>query len=167
MAADSYTTHLPVLRLAAAITTGPIIELGCGDGSTPFLCSLARPVLSADTDDAWLRKFVASCPRPWKDAHRFEFVNDWRDFSLIEERFDWGFALVDCAPGEDRPDLANRLAFRCEFVICHDAGEDGSSNYRWNRCIGNFKYVSYYKAETPWTMILSNRRPFPIEDVKP
>lgn len=166
MTDGGYESHRPLLIEAIRLTTGPILELGSGEGSTPIIAAASksegRLAVSAETDEAWLRKIGARYRSP---RHQFVKVDDWRDFEEIEKRSDWSVALVDCAPGEDRPDLANRLAFRCRFVILHDTEKDSGGNYRYERCLGNFRHVVEYRGMRPYTMVCSNIERFPIEAI--
>lgn len=162
---DSYGTHFPILAAAISRSKGAILELGCGDYSTPLIHYAAahRYVLSADTDRAWITKFAEgyACPR----RHEFQHVEDWKRFSIPP--IDFGVAFIDCAPGEARHELAVRVAHRAQWVILHDSETDYGSggNYMYDRAKPHFKYVTEFRRFRPYTLIMSNVAGFPIETV--
>lgn len=159
-------THFPILAACLARSSGPVLELGTGDGSTPLIhyaaCGVRRFVVSADGDLAWLRKYSEgyACPR----RHEFIHVGNWDEFSILEA-LEWGVALVDCAPGEARYKLAMRLANRCKWVILHDTEKDYNvgTNYTYERATPSYKYVTEFRRFRPYTMVCSNVERFGIE----
>src|SRR4030042_7206421 len=74
---DPYATHQAVLYAALRHTGGPVIEFGCGHGSTPLLhryCEARkRELLTLDTDSGWIELFSAYQTR-W---HTLRHVGDW------------------------------------------------------------------------------------------
>src|ERR1019366_4837505 len=72
---DPYATHLAPLVACIRHTQGAVIELGCGDYSTPILHHLCpgRLLVSADSNRAWLGRFAdLAC-----DMHILCHVPDW------------------------------------------------------------------------------------------
>jgi hypothetical protein len=61
MSSSDYGTHIAPLLTAVLATDGPVLELGCGDFSTPLLHAICakqnRLLVSTDTDKAWLELF--------------------------------------------------------------------------------------------------------------
>ena len=177
---DIYGTHFPILAAAVVRTTGPILEMGSGDFSTPLLhyACAGRLLITADTDSAWLDKYAPgyACP----GAHEFQHVKSvgddatplvtrliegWRRWSTIESIGKWGVAFADCAPGEARHELAIRLAHRAHFVVCHDSEKDyeAGGNYMYDKLTEHFKYITEFRRFRPYTLICSNVEPFGIE----
>ena len=160
-----YESHYPILGAAIARSKGAILELGCGDGSTPLIHYAAanRYILSVDSDLAWVRKFADGymCPR----KHEFQHIESWKKLSIPP--IDFGVAFIDCAPGEERYELAIRVAFRAQWVICHDSETDygAGGNYMYDRAKPHFKYVTEFRRYRPYTLILSNTAPFAIEKI--
>lgn len=169
-------THYPILAACVARTKGPILELGVGLGSTPLLHYMAvdRLIISADTDAKWLDVFALGYSAP--GAHEFVHVKPkaegvaagiqaWRDFSMIEA-MQWGCALIDCAPGEARYELAMRLKDRCGLIVLHDSEVDhgAGGNYMYSKLVPHFQYQSEFRRMRPYTLIVSNRQPFGIEE---
>lgn len=174
-----YYSHYPVLARALAMTTGPVLELGMGWGSTPLLhamCANKRDLISFETDPQWLARFqpLAYGPEDIEEyflglsCHQFELAGDWKAWmnSGWPTMQHWSVVFIDCAPGEIRKDLALKLKDHAEFVILHDAetdgyyGKGGGGNYRYYEIDHLWKYKEVYRLLQPATLILSDTRPF-------
>lgn len=163
--ADDYATHYPVMAAAIARTRGPVLELGCGEGSTPLIHYAAhgRFIMTAETDLEWMKRFDGyRIP----NQHEFEHVVLWENFTYIESLVHIGCALVDCAPGEERHKLAIRLARKAQFVILHDSEKDYNvgTNYMYEQAVPHYRFVTEFRRFRPYTMICSNFEPFRIEE---
>ena len=153
-----YYSHLPVLALA--MTKKPdtlqdsVLECGAGWGSTPMLkliCkSLGYRLESYDSDRDWALQIGA--------VH----VPDWSKWEPVEKKY--FVAFIDCAPGDVRKDIALRLKDRATFIILHDAECDPPGAYGYDTLYPHFTYRSVYRTLKPNTLVLSNFRPFPLED---
>jgi hypothetical protein len=132
-----------------ARTGGPVLELGCGDYSTPLLHLLCRnrPLVSVETDRGWLERYS---DLRTKD-HEFHLAQDWAGAAIIDQR-EWDVALVDHAPGERRVPEIRRLINRARFIVVHDT-EDGG--YGYDRVLPEFKYRFDFKRWEPWTSVVS------------
>lgn len=109
-----YGSHVSLLALAAARSTGPIVEFGCGFWSTPILRRLAagREVISYERDADWAEA-VGGCvlsARPWEE----------------EIPAETGLVFIDCdspdGKHEGRAIVAERLkamGYR-GLVVAHD-----------------------------------------------
>ena len=53
-----YGSHQKVLLYMAAISKGPILELGSGDFSTAQLHELGRKLTTYDNNQEWLNKYI-------------------------------------------------------------------------------------------------------------
>ncbi len=141
---NPYATHQPVLYTIARNTSGPIIEFGCGDGSTDLLHEICkdnnRILISVDDDLNWLNKFkqryLGDGYEPDNSGwHKFFFVpgklsilNDTKaehwikfldDFDLLKSmQFDLCF--VDQSPGRARTETIIRLKDSAKYIILHD-----------------------------------------------
>lgn len=119
---DAYSTHQPVLYEAVVRTSGPVIEFGCGDGSTPLLHRLceehARKLLSLESDRAWLERFMCLAT-PW---HRLGLVFDWDNVlrSNYIAAVPWDVALIDQSTFEQRADAVIALKDKARFIVLHD-----------------------------------------------
>jgi hypothetical protein len=146
---DPYATHMPLLLACVAATSGPVLELGCGDYSTPTLHLLCknRMLVSADSDGNWCQRFIDLS----SENHRVFLVGDWACFSLIDQK--WDVAFVDHGPVERRKHDIERLMKQARFVVVHDT-ED--TRYQYESALSRFKHRFDYKRLTPWTTVVSN-----------
>lgn len=152
-----YQSHLPALLACCAVTTGPVLELGCGHFSTPHLHALCgalkRLLVSVESDEEWRAEFITKYGNGFNHAFRSEVM----DTGSVR----WGVAFIDHSPGG-----ANRaVAFRAlidvsEFVVVHDAQKDAENfqhiepmlaGLNWHLC------TSYF----PHTLIASKTRQIP------
>ena len=155
-------SHFPILAAAVAGTTGPVLELGCGWGSTPMLeimCRRQRRVLeSYETDEQWAGLL------------RVSHVPNWEAWTPRLHSVDgpaYSVAFIDCAPGEVRGRLAVRLRRAARFILLHDALSDpphGGGNYRYDEIVPEFRFVEYYRVVRPATLILSDDEPFGLSE---
>jgi hypothetical protein len=155
---NAYDTHRPVLAEALIRTSGPILELGMGEGSTPGLHEVAestyRYLLSFEDDKEWYRRFIRF-QSPY--FHNVALVGSWDDAPCeapvlgFAER--WGVALVDHGQVDRRVREIGRLANHCDVVVVHDT-ED--TRYRYWTIFGLFKHRLDYMRIKPWTTLFSN-----------
>jgi len=138
---DPYGTHQPVLYAIASKTTGPIVEFGCGDGSTDLLHEICkknnRILISIDDNREWLNKFRQKYLGDGylednSDWHKFLFVpgktddsnpSHWIDFldncePLKAINFDLCF--IDQSPGLARTVTIIRFKDKARYIILHD-----------------------------------------------
>lgn len=138
---NPYATHQPVLYKIAKMTTGPIIEFGCGDGSTDMLHALCkatgRLLISIDHDEEWLSRYSNKYLGDGYSAdnsgwHKFILVpkhdgstslEDWTLFldqcSFLKD-VDFDLCFIDQSPGLARTETILRLKNRARYVILHD-----------------------------------------------
>jgi len=111
-----WQTHQETLIAACYQTSGPIIELGTGDGSTPLLHSTfpERLIISVDTKIEWLQKFFYLASQ----RHFFMLVKDFTHFELPVQHA--GVLFIDSAPAEQRPMCINRFASMADLIVVHD-----------------------------------------------
>lgn len=124
---DSWGTHVPALALALQHTTGNVLELGCGDYSTPLLHALRgeRLVLSVDSNPEWVARYQ-NLHAPGK--HHVVSIADWDRFFREQMERPWGLALVDHAPGDRRAADIAKLVNVVEVLVIHDTD---ASCYGW------------------------------------
>lgn len=153
----NWGSHLPVLITAAIHTTGPILELGCGDFSTPVLHALCLPekrfILSADSDKNWIANF-ADLENDW---HKFMHVPVFADPNNVQlELWDsvnlqnCSVVFIDQAPMRRRPADVQRFKNSAEIIVVHDYE-------KLNKDVFNdFKYKYVYDRYASQTIIASN-----------
>lgn len=147
-------SHIPILATAAAISEGPILELGMGHYSTHLLHQLCgvtnRRLVSVDTKPEWFKTFEHYI-RYWHELYLLD-ENNWDSFKQLEEQF-WGVALVDHSPGIRRVKEIERLADNADYIIVHDTEEAG---FHYEPVLQTFRYRYDYINIYPWTTIVSN-----------
>lgn len=133
----------------------PVLELGCGDGSTPFLRKYCqdnrRSFYSFDNDPEWAKKHDSFCIPNWDIFHWF-----WKkQYSVV---------LIDEAPGEHRKVALELFAshpIHFDIIIIHDSEPVGwnASDYQVRPLFDKFTYIHDLKAPKPgaWATWLSNR----------
>lgn len=131
---DPYATHLPVLVREALQARGPILELGCGDYSTPVLAEIAQhveqPFFFYSADPVWSARF----PTVQK------YIVDWAavkfppaDIVLLDnEQFT-----------KDRIRHLPALSKTSRVVVVHDL-EACSTHKHWAECIAAWPKVEKY-----------------------
>lgn len=141
-----WNNHLPLLWLALEATAHmkePVIEMGCGDGSTRQLHLYCRDnnrrLYSFDTDQEWLDRFK-DCQ---SDSHHFcRIVNNWQ----IAQEFvpHPSVILIDHAPGERRiVDVKNYSDHMAPggIMVLHDTQPPPTAaDYGYERIWKYFKY---------------------------
>jgi hypothetical protein len=140
---NPYGTHQPVLYEICSQTEGPIIEFGCGNGSTDLLHEICkkqkRLLISVDDNESWLRKYSQKYLGDGYENdnsgwHKFFFVagkngNDhqncdhWISFldnaPLLKE-IDFDVCFVDQSPWQARLETIKRLRSKSRYIILHD-----------------------------------------------
>lgn len=121
-AESEYFTHQPVLYAAVMKSKGPILELGCGDGSTPLLHELCeqqgRRLVTVENNREWWDRYRKQYVTEW---HRFIFADDWPAV-LTDDQLDieWGVVFVDQSPWEARHQSIRIFGDHAEYVVLHD-----------------------------------------------
>jgi hypothetical protein len=130
-------THQPVLYEMAMRTSGPIIEFGCGYGSTELLHEICkenkRLLISLDDSLEWLNlfkekyksdsewhQFIFVTGKPSKESpsaqHWIEFLNN---LDLLKEcQFD--ICFIDQDPWQARVETIKYMRDKAKFFILHD-----------------------------------------------
>lgn len=143
-------THKPYLLRAILGTTGPILELGVGEHSTPALhlasVLLGRRVASYDNTERWVQCYAGLRTR----THSIDHVSSY-DAVPCQAR-PWDVALVDQAPSADRGKILPRLT-HVPLVICHDSEDP---HYGYEDAFRGFRYMKTFKRLSPWTTVVSN-----------
>lgn len=147
---DAYATHLEALAEALASSEGPVLELGCGDYSTPLIAAVtrqqARRFLVQAADAAWCARFSDMAevqrvdwarwvPPPPPDADR------------------WGLVLLDSE--ESTAGRLRRLPALhglAQRVVLHDA-DAAMTRAHWAECTAAYA-VTLYRRYLPWTALL-------------
>jgi len=147
--ADGVASHLPLLSLALSITTGAVLELGCGFCSTPMLhygCRLVgRELDTVETNPDWLAKLGSFRSR----QHRFHYAPTILESPLLDQ--EWDVALVDHAQALKRTPTADRLRAKSRLVVCHD-----TQGGRYKDAFANYRYRLDDTRFRAWTSLVSD-----------
>ncbi len=148
---EGYFSHVPLLAAAVLNTTGPVLELGAGLGSTLMLhglCgSLGRQLTTLESDRSWILKFVA-LTRPW---HTVKEVVNFRDLSEYKEP--WGLAFIDHGIMEEREDSIRALQ-HVPIIVVHDTCHPWL--YGYEPLLSLFMYRWDWQVNGPRTSVVSN-----------
>lgn len=145
-------SHLPVLLKLLQLTTGPILELGCGNYSTPFLhwwCYTTKRRLVTYEDSPQFYDYLKGFAN---DYHEIHFVPDWDAIDVSEP---WGVAFVDHGRRGGRHIETAKLT-HAEYVVVHDTERRSDGVYHLSLIEHLFKYRYHYSAAFPETTVYSN-----------
>jgi hypothetical protein len=145
-------SHLPALIKVVGMTTGPILELGCGYNSTPFLhwaCYPTKRTILTCENNADYFEFATGYTT---DFHAVRCVTDW---DAVDLSGPWSVAFVDHSPEPRRAvDVARLL--HAEYVVVHDTDNRNEQKTHWSLGTRLFKWHYKYVGARPHTSILSN-----------
>jgi hypothetical protein len=149
---DNWCSHRPALWDALQLTTGKVIELGVGQGSTERLHDLCleanRNLESYDNSNEWLGEFSHFLSSL---NHRFVNVTNWDDVNL-----DCSLLFIDHSPGERRKIDLERAAQIAEVIVIHDSEPSADHGYQIRDILKTFKYMRDYETPGAWTTMVSN-----------
>lgn len=146
--------HAPVMKKLMDMTTGPILEVGAGLYSTPFIhwnCySDKREVVSYDNYPEYFSQ-LKEYETPW---HKVFLVKDW-DEPTFEGT--WSIALLDQAPGIARKESAKKLIDNTDYIVLHDTEARYATDYNFDEIYPLFKYRYDFTDFKNHTTVLSNK----------
>lgn len=152
----NWDNHRPLLWWALEQTKEsqlPILEMGCGEGSTPYLqewCKKNKKELfSYDYDKDWANKYNA--------IH----ITDWDSINHPQ----YSVILIDHSPGERRYIDIEKLKDNCEYMIIHDS-EPAATGYMLDKIWHLFPYRRNLKTEGAWATIVSTKNEIPQINIK-
>ena len=169
---SAYYTHQPMLAELARITTGPILELGCGFGSTPLLHKICeqtpqRKLVTVEQETQWLMKF-SHLERPW---HILRAVTAWDDSFFDDYAAPaWAIVFVDQGLWENRVDAVTFFKDKSDFLVLHDSDWFATHNTPHAQVVDgknvyNFRYWKEFTPPNggPPTAVVSQVHPIDIE----
>lgn len=148
-----FATHQPVLIELLKKTSGHILELGCGDGSTKLIRSHIdgfngkRKLVSVESNQEWFNKY-----KHLETAHHHLYFVDagnedshetgekWVDFlqqKKIDE-LDFEICFIDQSPWNARTSALRYMLPRCKIVVVHD--------------------VDYFPVNNLWGKVINTKR---------
>lgn len=153
---QNWDNHRPLLWWALEQTKDldlSILEMGCGEGSTPYLTEYCKKnkknLISYDYSKEWADKYNA--------VH----VTDWD--SINHENY--SVILIDHSPGERRHIDIEKLKDKCEYMIIHDS-EPAAYGYMLDKIWHLFPYRKNLKTEGAWATIVSIKNEIPEINIK-
>jgi len=156
MSSFGFLSHMPIVTAACTVTTGPIIELGSGFGSTFALHGMCakdkRQVLTLESDEVWLGSFWVY-GRTW---HRIKHTPSFIDLPDYTDQ-EWGLAIVDHGILGERG-IALKGLSHVPVIVAHDTDFE-ALNYTNDgvpQILDSFKYRYNFKFTMPQTSVLSN-----------
>lgn len=156
---DRYATHIEALVQTALGTSGSILELGCGDYSTPLLCAFAnaqsRELLVQSSDPEWMSKFsLYEC-----DDVTVQQINwsRWQPPRPKYESDEWGFVFLDSEESTaDRIRRLPQLLAVTPLVLLHDA-DHAMQRQHWEEMTRGWVIEMRYLQHKPETVLLRRR----------
>lgn len=154
-------SHLPILSRILAMSDGPVLELGMGLFSTPYLhwaCfDKKRRLVSYENKKDFYELFIFDDKRELGNDYKYHEVkfvenSDWDKIDISEH---WGVVLVDHNPGPRRKEEIRRLANNADYIVVHDTNGRNDWYYHYTEIFSLFKY--HYRTKVyPETSVLSN-----------
>ena len=144
-------SHLPILMKLMSITTGPVLELGSGLYSSPYLhweCARSNRRLVTYEGNEDYSHWILKAANDWHEVH---YVTDWDKIDLTEN---WSIAFVDHAPADRRGTDVARL-LHADYVVCHDTENREFTKYNYHKVYKSFKYRWKYTDYIPCTSVWS------------
>lgn len=115
-----FATHQPVLLRVLRETTGNVLELGCGNGSTPlihaFSVKYGRTVVSVDSDASFVNMFS----KYKSDLHSFQVSRNWTQTLTECAKRSWDVVLIDHGSWESRAEAFRLLKPVAKYLVLHD-----------------------------------------------
>lgn len=153
-------SHLPILMKVLSLTDGPVLELGTGLFSTPYLhwaCYPNRKLVSYENKKEFFNTWKYDDKREVCNNYGYHsrFLvenNDWDKIDISEH---WGVAFIDHNPGPRRREEVRRLANNADYIVVHDTDEKNDWYYKYSEYFLDFKYRWDSKIY-PRTTVLSN-----------
>lgn len=145
---DPYSTHQEALVFAALCTCGPILELGCGNYSTPILnqiCNLQKrnfKIISSNKN--WLEKYDYVSNK--------ELITKWESYIFKEK---YGMVFLDNEQLTiKRLELIPKIFNITNTLVVHDA--DMMSKWENWAAYTFDKKITWFKRYKPHTAVIQN-----------
>ena len=149
----NWSNHRHLLWEALELTKddpNPVIEMGMGNGSTPYLAQYCtdtgRQFISYENHLEWFNKCQQFNPNSYH-------VTDWDVVSELHRTP--SVLFVDHAPGERRHVDIKIFANRAKIIVIHDT-EPSATGYMVRPLIPMFKYWKDFESEGAWASMASN-----------
>lgn len=144
---SDWHSHRPLLWEALEATKHlklPVLELGCGEGSTPLLKAYCK-----END---LQLFSYDFNAEYAKMYGAIHVVNWDN---IPWRKEFGVALVDESPGEHRKISLSRL-HHVQVVVAHDTEPKADHGYKMRAELKKYRFMIDYETPGAWASAVSN-----------
>lgn len=152
---------MPVLIALVEKTSRPILELGTGVFSTPYLhrkCHLTGRRL-VSYENKW-EYFTFADQYADPRFHQVTLAEDWSQYSAAIADCHWSIALIDHDPPQRRIEDVKLLANVADFLILHDSEQANAHLYHYDEIYGLFRNrFDYTQAGEPHTTVVGNGDP--------
>ena len=145
-------SHLYALMRVIPKTSGDVLEMGIGIGSTPYLhwaCMGKRHLVSYEQDPKYY-SFLKGFASPDHELHLVESYDD----ADIERP--WGVAFIDHGPNLRRIVDIKRIVDYARVLVLHDTAPVWESKYHYKEIYPLFKFRVDYPVAKTWVSVLSN-----------
>lgn len=150
----NWGTHMAALITAVVNTNGPVLEMGCGDYSSPLLHAICgadnRFLLSTETNETWMSLFYDLKSK----LHHFHFVPNAQAWDEVGGNSHWSVVFIDHAPAERRVIDIQRLRKNTDIFVIHDTEADHV--YHYEAVLSTFKYRFTYERYAIKTSLASD-----------
>lgn len=152
---NPFATHLPVLLACLQHTPGPVLELGSGWFSTPFLSSFAtdRLVRTIESNHNWFQRAgqIATSQSGTSHRHQLIFVPNYDEAPVLDQF--WDVVLLDHEPPPRRDQDAMRMRGHCRLMIGHDSQHPA---YGFEEAFAPWSHRFVDSRVVPWTTVVSD-----------
>ena len=146
------TSHLYALIRVIPATTGDVLEMGVGIGSTPYLhwsCLGKRRLVSYESDPHYFKFFKGYAG----EGHEMYLVDNYDQADIEHE---WEVAFIDHGPNARRIVDIKRVANYAKYIVVHDTAPKLDSHYNYSEIYPLFKYRIDFPVARTHVSILSN-----------
>lgn len=157
----NWSNHRYLLWDALEKTSGDVIEMGCGDGSTPFLrqyCKdTGRKLYSYEGNQEWYNRM-----RQYEDDTYKIILLKGADVNgqiwdhVAASHLNPSVVLIDHAPGERRKIDVKLFLSKAQIIVMHDTEPAADHGYQMRQFKPQFKYWRDHTSEGAWASIASN-----------
>jgi len=151
---ENWDNHRPLLWLALESTSGNVVELGVGKGSTEQLhkyCEARqRRLYSYENNARWFENFK----KYRSHIHEVSLIQKWDVVDQSHGQVDVVF--IDHAPGERRHVDVERFKDKAKIIVCHDTEPSSDHGYQFSKVFPLFKYRVDFKSNAAWATAVSN-----------
>jgi hypothetical protein len=137
-------------------TTGDVLELGIGVGSTPFLhyqCILQnRKLVSYENYKPWFKFFTKKYGYNY-GTHEINYIEKYADAPIDRP---WDIVFIDQTPDWSRAQEVKRMANLAKLIVIHDSGHKYDWIYHYDTIYPLFKYRTVWEGDTNTASVLSN-----------